>query len=152
MNKRILSYKNTLDNLFSSINTLPSNPELRAHWARYLCVLVSGLIESSVREIYSEYARDKSSPNVANFVEKELSQFQNAKMEKILDIARAFSLEWERELRDATDGRLKEAIDSIVANRHLIVHGKFVGITIVRVSNYYKDVKSVIELIEAQCA
>jgi len=152
MNTKILSYKNRLDSLFNNISSLPADPEIRAHWARYLCVLVSGFIEYSVRELYSEYARSCSSPNVADFVESELSQFQNAKMGKILEVARSFSLDWERELRKATDGNLKDSIDSIVANRHLIVHGKVVGITFIRVNEYYKNVVDVIELIENQCA
>ena len=152
MNAKILSYKNRLDSLFNSIDTLPPDPEFRAHWARYLCVLVSGFIEFSVRELYSEYARKCSSPNIANYVESELRQFQNAKMGKILELAQSFSSDWGRDLSAATEGELKDAVDSIVANRHHIVHGKAVGITVVRVSKYYKSIVDVIEFIESQCA
>lgn len=41
-------YKQRLDNLFEQISAISDNFELKAHWARYLCVLVAGFIETSI--------------------------------------------------------------------------------------------------------
>ncbi len=45
----------------------------------------------------------------------------------------------------------KEAIDSIMANRHRIAHGRDSGITVARVREYLDKSVEVVEFIEAQC-
>jgi hypothetical protein len=50
----------------------------------------------------------------------------------------------------ALEGR-REAIDAIMANRHLIAHGSNSGITLVRVKEYLSKSVQVIEFIEEQC-
>jgi hypothetical protein len=150
-NREISHYKQRLDNLFNKIAAFSVEPELQSHWARYLCILVSGFLETSVRAIYSEYAKNKAAPYIVNYVEGRLGDFQNAKMEKILQLTRLFSREWESNLRDATEGNLKDAVDSIVINRHKIAHGEDVGISYVRIKEYYQAAIKVVELIEKQC-
>jgi len=101
--------------------------------------------------MYSEYAYNKSSPYIANYVDCQIGQFQNAKMEKIFELIRQFSPEWEQELRTCIDDELKDSVDSIVANRHLIAHGQSVGLTLGRVNRYYINIQKVISLMEKQC-
>ena len=126
--------------------------ELQAHWARYLCVLAAGFIENSLADVYSRYARSSANPSISNFVEATLRKIQNPKSSRFLETARAFITEWEETLSDFLDmdGR-REAIDSIMANRHLIAHGKDSGISLVRVSDYLAKSIQVIEFIENQC-
>jgi len=151
-NIRVISDKQRLDTLFSKIKELPSDDfELKSHWARYLCILVSGFLETGIREIYAEYTRKKASPYVVNYVVAQLNSLQNPKMEKILQLARCFNPEWEKSLRESTEGELKDSVDSIVNNRNQIAHGKQTGITYNTISSYYNDAIKVIELIEKQC-
>lgn len=145
-------YQHRLDDLFKRMMVFSDDIELQSHWARYLCVLVCGFIEVSVRSIYGSYARDKAAPQVVNFVERELSGFQNPNMEKILQLAGSFSPEWRQALEKATNGELKDAIDSIVANRNNIAHGESVGITYARIHDYYGKATTVLDLIERQCS
>ena len=128
-NQEISSNKQRLDNLFKKITAFSTDTDLQSHWARYLCILVSGFLETSVRIIYREYARKKATPQVANFVEGKLEDFQNPKMEKILQLTGLFSKEWANELRLETEGELKDAVDSIANNRNQIAHGGSVGIS-----------------------
>lgn len=144
-------YQKRLDGLFAHVKLMSDNAELQSHWARYLCILISGFLEVSVRSLYGAYAKGKSSPYVANFVERNLERLQNPSMEKILNLAASFSPSWEAELRAATDGELKDAVDSVVANRNSISHGQDVGITYVRVLDYYKRVNRVLEIVERHC-
>ncbi len=127
------------------------DPELQAHWARYMCVLVSGFLETSVRSIYSEYAKEKASPNVVNFVQNQLKQFQNPNMEKLLQLAGQFNPQWREWLEAATLDEPKAAVDSIVSNRHAIAHGIQVGITLSQVKRYYDGVVYVLNTIEKHC-
>jgi len=145
-------YKQRLDNLFGQISVFSGNSELQAQWAKYLCVLVSGFLETSIRSIYGEFTRRTASPYVANFVKCELGSFQNPKMGKILELTGAFNPQWANQLEAATEGELKDAVDSVVANRNQIAHGRDVGITYARIKGYYEDVIQVVNLIEGMCS
>lgn len=144
--------KQRLDAVFAKIGAFQGDPELQAHWAAYLCVLVSGFTEEAIRQILLEYARRQSSPHVANYIDAQLQSFQNPKMERILILVRAFSPSWEQDLKQKTEGRIKDAVDSIVANRHLIAHGRTAtSLSYVRVKEYYDGVIDLIDLLETQC-
>ena len=129
------------------------NLELQAHWARYLCVLSSGLLENALVETYSSYVTSKAIPQIAGFASAALSIIQNPKTQKFLEVAGRFDANWrdELELFVAADGR-KEAIDSIIANRHLIAHGVDSGITLARLKEYLNRSIEVLEFIEVQCS
>ena len=144
-------YQQQLDDLFEKISLFSNDLELQSHWAKYLCVLVSGYLEISVSAIYWEYAKNMSAPNVANFIDTHLKNFQNPNMEKILNLTRQFSQDWADSLQGNIQGEIKDSIDSIVANRHNIVHGRSVGITYARIKCYYKNAIRLICLIAKQC-
>lgn len=151
--REVTDYKRRLDNLFAKHDSIPfDEQEIRSHWARYLCVLVSGFIEVSVRSIYTDYSRRKAIPQVANYVDAKLSSFRNVRMGKLLDLTRSFNPEWEAALRTATEGELADAIDSVVDLRNQIAHGVSTGISFGNMKDYYKRVLKVIELLEDQCA
>lgn len=126
--------------------------ELQAHWARYICVLASGFLETALIEIYSNYAKSCANAAVANYVQSALGRVQNPKSNRFLETAGAFDKSWEENLNSflSSDGR-REAIDAIMANRHLIAHGKDSGITLVRVKDYLTKSVQVIDYIETQC-
>jgi hypothetical protein len=55
-------------------------------------------------------------------------------------------------LRTFLDGNFrKEAIDTIMTNRHQIAHGRYSGITLARVDQYLSRTVEVAEFIEGQC-
>lgn len=83
--------KQRLDALFSQVASFASDIELQSHWARYLCILVSAFIETSLLAIYTEYANRRAQPDVASFVRSRLKGFQNPYMNKILDLTGAFN-------------------------------------------------------------
>jgi hypothetical protein len=126
--------------------------ELLAHWAKYLCVLVAGFLENSLAEVYGEFVLGSSSPAVARFATTSLGNIQNPKAQRFVEIAGAFDDVWRIELEQflATNGR-KEALDSIMANRHQIAHGENSGITLVRVNQYLEKCVEVIDFLEGQC-
>lgn len=69
-------------------------------------------------------------------------------MAKILTVIGEFSTQWREDVESATNGRLADAVNSVVANRHLIAHGRNVGITYVRIKDYFASVLKVVELID----
>jgi RiboL-PSP-HEPN len=151
--KEILRYQRQLNDLFDKVSNLGSDSEMQSHWAKYLCIRVSGFLEVSVYTIYKKYAKDKASPFVANYVEKQLSSFQNPKMEKILNITRSFNPKWaeELELKLTNNSEIKDSIDSIVDVRNKIAHGENVGITYIKIKRYYEVSLKLVEFLENQC-
>jgi hypothetical protein len=127
--------------------------ELQAHWGRYLCVLVAGFLENALIEVYSEFAYRVGPESLAKFSAHHLGEIQNPKSERFVRTARAFREEWAGELEAflAEDGR-REAIDGVMAQRHLIAHGRDAGITVATVNTYLRKIVSVVELIEDQCS
>lgn len=126
--------------------------ELQAHWARYLCVLAAGFLENALFETYSSVVYAGASPAVASFAASRLENISNPKASRFVETARAFKPNWADELETflADDAR-KDAIDSIMANRHLIAHGKQSGITIARLRAFFDRSVAVVEFIERQC-
>lgn len=154
-NREVVAYKNRLDSLFDKIRAISESDasivEMQAHWASYLCVLTSGFLEVAIRAIYGDYLQQKCRHRaVVALVQRRLA-IHNPKMQKIIELADAINPEWATELRAKTDGELKDAIDSIVANRNSISHGQPAGMSYVRMKDYYEKVVKVIELIEEQC-
>jgi RiboL-PSP-HEPN len=88
-------------------------------------------------------------------VSKQLDRVLNPKAQKFLDVASAFEGDWAKDLQsffDEDEGRRKNAIDSIMNNRHLIAHGRNAGISVARVREYLKAIEEVLDYIEQQIA
>lgn len=147
-NQSVFIEKQRLENTFKLKGEFLEDFELQAHWARYLCVLTSGFLESSVRHLLGSYARRQAGPSVANYVEYHLNSFQNPKSEKIVEIFKVFNPLWELRIRQFIDGERKDAIDSIVNNRHQIAHGRNAGISYVTIRRYYEKSLEVIEFLD----
>jgi hypothetical protein len=148
---KIASYKNRLDNLFSSISNI-QEIELKSHWSRYLCVLVAGFVEVSIQTIFCDYARKSSSPHVSNYVNSKLKRFINPNMQDIIELAGMFNSRWGEMLEQGSQGELKDAVDSVMANRNQIAHGENVGISYVRIKEYYNSILKLIDFVESNCS
>ena len=147
----VAAHESRIDAVFARAAAI-TDLQTQADLARYLCVLVSGFAEQATRHIYAEYARSRSAPSIARYVERQLEGWTNANATKLYTVTSAFDPQWARELEDYLAGRRKDALDSVVANRHLIAHGRDVGLTYVRIRDYYVEVKDVVAYLEIQCA
>lgn len=148
--REVVQYESKLDHLFKTVEII-DDFEMQAHWAKYLCVLCSGYVEKSVRLLYSDYVHKRSSPQISRFVGSKLGSFQNAKVEKIIDLARTFDDQWANQLESLSQGQIKDAVNSIVSNRHNIAHGQDTQITVARVKQWYVESRKLIGFIEGHC-
>lgn len=153
MNHEVVRLKQQLDDLFKYAEDVSDeDPKQLSHWGKYLCVLTSGFIEEATRLIFTDYTETKSSSKpVKAFVSSKLKRCINLNTENLLQVVGAFSSDWREQLEIETEGERKEAIDSIVKNRHKIAHGKSSNISFAEVKKYYKKVVEVLELMEIQC-
>lgn len=151
----LLRHRDSLQAAIKRARDLGGDPELLGHWGRYLCILTAGFLENCVRILYGAHAQRRASAGVAAFVATQLERVQNPKASRFLEVARAFDRSWAVALEaylDEDDGRRKNAIDSIMNNRHLIAHGRDTSISVARVREYFDAISEVIEYIETQCA
>ena len=102
----------------------------------------------------TDYIKKNASAKVQNYFDKHIGNLTNCKTEKILTILSKFDSKWALYFQDEIqrlspiDREIKDSIDTIVANRHLIAHGKNGGITYTRVNGYYKYCKTAITILD----
>ncbi|MGD2086648.1 MAG: MAE_28990/MAE_18760 family HEPN-like nuclease [Candidatus Aminicenantes bacterium] len=147
MERKLAEQINKLDSIFGSVSVI-YDEELLSHYAKYLCILTSGLIENSLKIILNDYSSKASAPNIANYLNNQFKNITNLKDSKIQSILGCFSQEWKEEYLSKISSEQKDALDSLVTNRNQIAHGHNVGITYVRVKEYYKQIKDVIYLLK----
>lgn len=147
----IHSYKSRVENLFRLAKGLAPGDELQGHLAKYLCILISGLLEVSFRMIFTQHAQAGAAPKIARFVENRLLSFQNAKMSRIIEWIRSFDVGWAEKLESHTEGELRDAVDGVVANKNAIAHGRSTGISLGTIEKYYRNVIKVIDAMVNLC-
>lgn len=130
---------------------LSHNDEVLAHWARYLCVIVCGLVERAIAASLAEYAKQTSSPQVASYADSCLSYSANLNEERLKQLLGRFSAQWRDDFENNCSEAQKVALDSLVATRNNIAHGRSVGITIIRVRDYFARVTEVIRHVDLLC-
>ncbi|WP_355605919.1 MAE_28990/MAE_18760 family HEPN-like nuclease [Xanthomonas cannabis] len=144
--KRQTSDKDSLDATFERANRIdPSELELRADFARHLCVLVSGFLDQSIKRFTTEYVEKRASPTVARYVNQSITNLTNLKSSKLVNHLCSIDESWKSALDILVAEERKDAIDSLVTLRHGIAHGKPGDVTLARVANYYKEIIKVID-------
>jgi hypothetical protein len=101
--------------------------------------------------VLRHYARKHANPQVTSFVEGRLDSVTNLNEEKIAQLLGSFNPVWRESFQSKRTPQQKDAIDSVVANRHQIAHGRPVEVTLVRMKNYYAEVAGAVKLIDEQC-
>lgn len=134
-----------LDEAFSRIASIDADAlEARADFAKYLCVRVSGFLESAITLHLAEHARGTSAPRISHYVGRRLGYFQNAKKDKILDLFGEFDPEWRADLERFLVDEMADALGTIVANRHKIAHGDDSTITYARVREHWLTIQQIV--------
>jgi proline dehydrogenase len=148
----IARQRQRLDTAFARAGSLGADAELLSDFARYLCVLVSGFLEQAVVEMLSEYVRRHSDMRVQQHVEQRMRLLTNLKAQRLIEIFGNFDLKWRIELENFLVDEYKDALNGIVDLRNAIAHGRNVGVTMIRVQDYYGRIKCVIEYLTRLCA
>ena len=153
-NSELNRQRQRLESLFKRTRSATSDDvEIQAHWAKYLCVLCAGFIENAYTEIYCGFIDSAASEPVAKYARKQISKTQNPKISKFLETSRDFKVDWAEQLEKYTgeEGR-GDAIDSIMLNRHKIVHGGDSNsrITLVQLREWYLKSLEILDYLEQQ--
>jgi hypothetical protein len=141
--RNIHQLKTKLDSTFERARSV-EDLELQSDLARYLCVLVSGYLETATVEWLLHHSRDGARPTIQKYVESKLKRFTNANASKIIALMASWDSDWYSEMNNFLVDEKKDAVDSVIALRNNIAHGQWVGVTLNRISNYYIEVDKVV--------
>jgi len=137
-----------LSDMLSKLHAGSLDPQHSAQLSQLACVQLSGILEVLIRQSLGEYTKKRSSPQVTAFALKQLERFQNPNPEKILQLFESFDREWKVQIEEFWSDEIKDAIGSIVANRHLIAHGRPSDVSVVRVRDWLKCTQRFAEFIK----
>lgn len=135
-----------LREVFARAGTV-SDPEMQSDYAKHLAVLVAGFLEQSVQELAIECARQQSSSRMSSYVESQVRRFRNANRESLLQFLARFDPSWRRELEESYSAEL-DALSSVYNVRHKVAHGENIGISLVRIDEYYENVRRLVRKLE----
>lgn len=135
--------KQKLSAQFKAIDGAKLNGELTSHYARYLCVLTSGYVEQSVKELVTEYCRKRSPSPIQKYVGAQLKRLRNIDLEKLKQLIESFDAAWWSEMTQKLPDQL-DSIGSIAALRNNISHGGDSGVTMATMRQYFSDSSEVI--------
>jgi hypothetical protein len=147
------SLRNRLDAAFARGEELAKsgkNLETSADHTKFLCVLVSGYVETVIPEFADSFAKTRSSPEIQNYVSSHAKRLQNVNARKLREFLKAFNPLWETELSHflGQSGR-EEALNSTVGFRNRIAHGENVGtLSLSSLILYYDKIKEIIDFVE----
>lgn len=152
MSSKLSSERSKINHLYDLIGNFDDDEEIRAHLVRYLCIISNGHIEESLRIIYGQYTESKSShQNIINYVSRDLGDFRNPNVEKILALASRFSPNWRKELERFLTDEMKESLNSIVNIKNALAHGRTTGISYITLKRYWDNVIKILDFIDSQC-
>ena len=140
-----------LDATFKRVNLTPADTELQSDFSRYLCVLVSGYVETAVTELILEHSRNNSSPTIQMYVESRTQRLTNLNCERLEQLLGQFNPDWRAAIASILVDEKKDALNSVVSLRNKIAHGGSVGVTYQRISEYYNQIKPIIDLVADLC-
>ena len=134
---------------FEVADRFEPDDEVQAHLARHLCVLSAGFIEESLRIVLTTYAEARCDARCRTFIEKHLERAPNPRPGNIMELLGSFDTEWKKALEEffsLEDG--DGAIGSLIANRHLIAHGRDSQVSLRRVKDWHAVAIKMIERVE----
>ena len=153
MNREIISSQDRIENLFTRYKS-SDDDLLKRDMAKYICVLVSGYIEHSMRMLICDYSSGKSSPIIQHYVDSNVKRITNCHYNKIVDILDRFNPPWADDFKNKIQtkemiaNQYKDSINSIISTRHQIAHGKNTGITLSRIEQYYVIAKETVTVLD----
>ena len=113
-----------------------TDDELQAELARYVCILVSSLIQERCRERAFAFAGVRSAPEIVRFVRAQTKRLRSPSSGNIRDFFCAFDPARANGWYDDLADDQRDALNSIAANRNLLAHGTSVGLSLGMLTSY----------------
>lgn len=115
----------------------PDQPEGESDWAKYLTVLISGYLEQSIKDILLEFTASHNATHLTRYIEETWPESRNMKTSNIREILEKFQHDWGNQFVTwlAENDQYKSEINSLVAGRNDVAHGKEANTTNITLPN-----------------
>lgn len=138
-----------IDRAFERAKTLPNEDlELQADFARYLTILVYGYFEHSVLSLLQAYVESRATPAVARYTQIQLRYRRNMGTGVLLELLGSFDIGWQQQCEQMLDDSSCAALDAVRDIRNNISHGRWQGVTLTRIRNYYMEIRGVVNRLQ----
>ena len=136
--------ENKINFLFEHVKDI-DDEELQSHFLNYICIMLSGYIETNINKIINECKKNES-----NECKNSISTTKNATWCKIKPILSLINIELSLELCNAivqTDAI--ETIYEIVQKRNDISHGKDItSLSLQTLKSHFREIKEFIKKVD----
>lgn len=133
-----------------------ASPELtdedRAWLGEMAAIWASGYLEAAFRDTLRQYVATRADARVRRAMSRRLDRFRNPRLGVILDLVGEFDTAWEQELRSLADGAVGESVNSIVALRHRVAHGRSDRVSIGAVGSYFEEARKLPQRLVRLCS
>lgn len=145
MDMKTQQYIRDLDSLKTKTEE-EDDEEMKSYLVKLLCVRTAGLLEVFLKTRISEYSKGKVPNEINRFLTSKFKDITNLKSSKLEDVLTSFSVDWGEKFRDYLNDHEQEktSLDSVIAQRHNIVHGQPSNIGSASMVQYYNDTKSIV--------
>jgi len=117
--------------------------------SQLMTIWACAYLEATCKEVLRAYAKKHANPQVQKYIITGLNRFRNPKMETILQLVGSFDKTFRLQLEDFSSGRIKNSIDSIVAQRNCIAHGEPTYPNIEVICEQFDDARRLSEKLES---
>ena len=150
MNLKTQQYITALDEQFAITQSV-HDEEQQSMLAKYLCVRTAGLVEAYIKTRISDYINKSVPKEVKRYICGKFKDITNLSCKKLRDVLDSFSNEWANDfdVYVAEHEQQKNSLDSIIANRHNIVHGQPGNLSFHNLQQYYTDIKHIIDKLDS---
>ena len=118
---------------------------LEKRWARPLEGASVRPADSRSCFIWGEFVRGSTH----KLVESELEDFINPKWDRIQNLLASFDSTWPEKVGTEIGDAGKDAINSVVNNRHNFAHGRPGSLSLGKMKQYFKQIEKLIEVLES---
>lgn len=141
----IYRHRSKINNLITRYEAHKGQHRLMSDLSRYLCVVISGYLEQSIKHIFREFTKNNADPRITRYANINIKSFQSADTDSILKLTEKFSIAWANSLRTWMTLEIEASVNGIVNTRHQIAHGVDAGITFGNVKKYYININKLID-------
>ncbi len=137
--REVLRLEQAFQSKVDLVNGAQLDEELNANYARYLCVLLAGFAEQSLKALLTEHARKRSNTAVHRYVELNVDKLWGIDQKKLQEMLDSFDPSWFVALEESMVQELS-TLQSVGKLRNNISHGGDAGITLLRMKQYSTDI------------
>ena len=135
---------------FCKKNIKNHNEEVVADMVQYLCILAYLYFEQSIEYTISCYVeKNTNNQTIKNFVIEKSKEHRGLKPHELIGFLGQFSGKWKSSIKERFKEfyQESESLESLIASRNNVAHGRSIALTFNQIKEYRKQVNKIVKFI-----